>query len=103
MYHPRDSAAGIRIIQLYVVATRRSLNSLNVSISTNNSGFTSMVLYTRVSDNSYNKGYQLDPINNRDTMTTLLTTFSDVYAAVEGFGYIVMTIALAVVILKYTE
>ncbi len=36
-------------------------------------------------------------------MTTLLTNFSDVYDAVEGFGYIVMTVALAVVILKYTE
>jgi hypothetical protein len=36
-------------------------------------------------------------------MTTLLTNFSDVYAAIEGFGYVVMTIALAVIVVRYTE
>ena len=62
-----------------------------------------MVLYTRVSDISYNKVYQLAPINIRVTMTTLLTELSKVSAFLEPFSYIAVTIALAVIVIKYTE
>jgi len=66
-----------------------------------------MVLYTRVSDITLWGYYQPLTISIRTTMTTMTTLISDVIpevsAFVEAIGYVVISVVMAVIVLKNTD
>ena len=63
-----------------------------------------MVLYTRVSDITLWGYYQPRSISIRTTMTTLISDIiPEVTAFVEAVGYVVISVVMAVIVLKNTD
>jgi len=61
-----------------------------------------MVLYTRVSDITLWGYYQPLTISIRTTMTALIDIIPEVTAFVEAVGYVVISVVMAVIVLKNT-
>ena len=61
-----------------------------------------MVLYTRVSDITLWGYYQPLTISIRTTMNSILSIIPEVTAFVEAVGYVVISIVMAVIVLKNT-
>jgi len=62
-----------------------------------------MVLYTRVSDITLWGYYQPLTISIRTTMTALIDIIPEVTAFVEAIGYVVISVVMAVIVLKNTD
>jgi len=62
-----------------------------------------MVLYTRVSDITLWGYYQPLTISIRTTMTALIDIIPEVTAFVEAVGYVVISVVMAVIVLKNTD